>query len=297
MDRRNLSDLIGFVTLARERNFTRAAAQLGLTQSALSHNIRDLEARLRLRLFQRTTRSVALTEAGERLYASVGDHLDSLADALNAVASSSGRPSGTLRITAAEHAARTVLGPKLRDFLPRFPDIRVEVTIDYGLVDIVRERYDAGVRLGEMLANDMIAVRIGPDFRMVVVASPDYFKSRPVPHVPGDLTDHNCINLRLPTYGGLYAWEFEKAGQKMKVRVQGQLVFNNSPMMLDAALGGLGLAYLPEDSARPHVEAGRLVPVLDDWCEPFAGYHLYYPSRKENSPALAALVDAMRVPA
>lgn len=280
--------------MTRERSFTRAAAQLGVSQSALSHTIRGLEEQIGLRLLTRTTRSVAPTEAGERLVRTVGPRLEEIHAELAALTELREKPAGTLRITAGEHSAETILWPALAKLLPRYPDIKVELVIDYGLTDIVAERYDAGVRLGEQVAKDMIAVRIGPDFRMAVVGAPAYFARRPRPKTPQDLTAHDCINIRLPTYGGIYAWEFEKRGRGLKVRVEGQLVFNNIALRLKAALAGLGLAYLPEDQVERHVADGRLVRVLADWCPPFSGYHLYYPSRRHPAPAFALLVEALR---
>jgi DNA-binding transcriptional LysR family regulator len=280
MLRQDVSDLLAFLAVARERSFTRAAAKLGVSQSALSHTIREMETRLRLRLLTRTTRSVSPTEAGERLLRTVGPHLDQIDTELTALNKFRDKPAGTIRITAGEHAAETILWPAIAKLLPNYPDVGVEVTIDYGLTDIVAERYDAGVRLGEQVGKDMIAVRIGPDMRMAAVAAPSYFKTRRRPKTPEDLTSHACINLRLPTYGGLYAWEFEKNGRELKVRVEGQLVFNNLVLRLNAALAGLGLAYLPEDMVKMHFAKRRLVRVLADWCPPFSGYHLYYPSRR-----------------
>ena len=291
---KNTHDLLAFLAVARERSFTRAAAQLGVSQSALSHTIRGLEERLGLRLLTRTTRSVAPTEAGERLIRTVGPKFEQIDFELSALTELREKPAGTIRITAAEHAAQAVLWPALTTLLPRYPDIKVEVMIDYGLTDIVAERYDAGVRLGEQVAKDMIAVRIGPDFCMAVVGTPSYFETRPKPKKPQDLTAHDCINIRLPTYGGIYAWEFEKRGRELRVRVDGQLVFNNIALRLNAVLAGLGLAYLPEDQVAPYLADGRLIRVLDDWCAPFPGYHLYYPSRRQVAPAFALLVDALR---
>jgi DNA-binding transcriptional LysR family regulator len=294
MARANLNDLEAFLAVARERNFTRAAAKLGVSQSALSHTMRGLEARLGLRLLTRTTRSVAPTEAGERLLHSLGPRFEEIEAEIQALGALRDKPSGTIRITTGEHAANEVLLPALERFLPSYPEITVEVMIDYGLTDIVAQRYDAGIRLGEQVAKDMIAVRIAPDMRMSVVGTPGYFAKRKKPKVPQDLTAHNCINLRLPTYGGLYAWEFEKDGRELKVRVEGQLVFNNAGLRLRAVLAGLGLAYMPENVTRPLVTEGRLVRVLADWCPPFPGYHLYYPSRRQASPAFALLVEALR---
>lgn len=294
MPRTDLNDIVAFLAVARERNFTRAAAQLGVSQSALSQTIRGLEARLGLRLLTRTTRSVSPTEAGERLLHAAGPRLEEIDAELSALSALRDKPAGTVRITAHDHAVRAVLWPALARFLPDYPDIKVEVVLDSGLTDIVAERYDAGIRAGELVAKDMVAVRIGPDLRMAVVAAPSYFAARARPKTPQDLTAHACINLRLATHGGLYAWEFAKAGRELKVRVEGQLVFNASAPMLEAALAGFGLAYLPEDDAQPHVAAGRLVRVLADWCPPFPGYHLYYPSRRQPTPAFALLVGALR---
>ena len=294
MPRTDLNDIVAFLTVARERSFTRAAAQLGVSQSALSQTIRGLEARLGLRLLTRTTRSVAPTEAGERLLRAAGPRLDEINAELAALTELREKPSGTIRITAHDHAVRAVLWPALRRLLPDFPDIKVEVAVESGLTDIVAGRFDAGIRTGEMVAKDMVAVRIGPDMRSAVVGAPAYFAKRPRPNMPQDLTAHACINLRLPTHGGLYAWEFEKEGRELRVRVEGQLTFNESAPMLDAALAGFGLAYLPEDSAQAHLADGRLIRVLADWCPPYPGYHLYYPSRRQPTPAFALLVNALR---
>ena len=294
MPRENLNDLLAFLAVARERSFTKAAAQLGVSQSALSHTMRALEERLGLRLLTRTTRSVSPTEAGERLINTIGPRFEEIDTELAALSAFRDKPAGTLRITAGEHSAKTVLWPALARLLPDYPDIRAEIIIDYGLTDIVAERYDAGVRLGEQVAKDMIAVRIGPDMRMAVVGAPAYFARHKRPRTPQDLTDHSCINLRLPTYGGIYAWEFEKDGRELKVRVEGQLVFNNIGLRMNAVMAGLGLAYLPEDQVRAHMADGRLVRVLADWCPPFPGYHLYYPSRRHSSPAFTVLVEALR---
>jgi len=294
MSRGDLHDLVAFLAVARERSFTRAAAKLGVSQSALSHTVRGLEARLGVRLLTRTTRSVAPTEAGERLLRTVGPRFDEIDAELGALSEFREKPAGTIRITTGEHAAEAILWPALERLLPDYPDIKVELTIDYGLTDIVAERYDAGVRLGEQVARDMIAVRIGPDMRMAVVGAPAYLARHERPRTPQDLTDHACINIRLPTYGGLYVWEFEKDGRELKVRVEGQLVFNNIAVRLKAALAGFGLAYLPEDQVQGHLAEGRLVRVLADWCPPFPGYHLYYPSRRQPTPAFALLVEALR---
>jgi DNA-binding transcriptional LysR family regulator len=294
MSRSDLNGLQAFLAVAQERSFTRAAARLGVSQSALSHTIRGLEARLGLRLLARTTRSVSPTEAGERLLGAVGPHFAGIAQALAVLSELREKPAGTIRITSGEHAAETLLWPALAKLLPRYPDINIELIVDYGLTDIVAERYDAGVRLGEQVAKDMIAVRIGPDLRMAVVGAPAYFAQRGRPKTPRELTSHDCINIRLPTYGGLYAWEFEKRGRELKVRVDGQLVFNTSALRLSAVRAGLGLAYLPEDQVRSEITDGRLIRVLDDWCPPFSGYHLYYPSRRQMTPAFAVLVEALR---
>jgi len=294
MRRESVNDLIAFLAVAREQSFTRAAAKLGVSQSALSHTVRGLETRLGLRLLTRTTRSVAPTEAGERLLRTVGPRFDEIELELAALSELREKPAGSIRITAGEHPACAILWPVLERLLPDYPDIKIEVVIDYGLTDIVAERYDAGIRLGEQVAKDMIAVRIGPDMRMAVVGAPSYFAKRKRPRKPQDLTDHDCIKLRLPTHGGIYAWEFEKAGRELKVRVEGQFVFNNIALRLNAALAGYGLAYLPEDQVQAELADGRLIRVLADWCPPFSGYHLYYPSRRHPPPAFALLVDALR---
>src|SRR5579884_1313216 len=287
----NLNDLVAFLTVGQERSFTRAAAKLGVSQSALSHTIRGLEERLDLRLLTRTTRSVAPTEAGERLLQTIGPRFEEIEAELAALRELREKPAGTIRITATEYAADAILLPRLAELLPAYPDINVEIIIDYGLTDIVAGRFDAGVRSGEQVAKDMIAVRIGPDMRMAVVGAPSYFKKREQPKRPQDLIAHNCINLRLPTHGGLYAWEFEKNGREMKVRVDGQLTFNATAQILNAVLSGFGLAYLPEGMAQPHLARGRLKRVLEDWCPPFSGYHLWYPSRRQSSAAFALVVE------
>jgi DNA-binding transcriptional LysR family regulator len=294
MPRQNVNNLLAFLAVARERSFTKAAAKLGVSQSALSHTVRGLEARLGLRLLARTTRSVSPTEAGERLLHTVGPRFEEIEAELEALSELREKPAGTIRINAIDYVADTILWPKLAKILGQYPDIKVEITIDYGLTDIVAQRYDAGVRAGEQVAKDMIAVRIGPDIRMAVVGAPSYFKQRSEPKTPQDLIGHDCINLRLPTHGGLYAWEFEKGGRELKVRVEGQLVFNGTYQMLNAALAGFGLAYVPEDLAQPHLAKRRLKRVLEDWCPPYSGYHLYYPSRRQSSPAFALVVDALR---
>jgi DNA-binding transcriptional LysR family regulator len=294
MARETINDLIAFLAVARERSFTKAAAQLGVSQSALSHTVRGLEERLGIRLLTRTTRSVAPTQAGERLLRNVGPRFDEIDAELAALSELRERPAGTIRITAGEHAANAILWPALLKFLPKYPDIKVELIVDYALTDIVTERYDAGVRIGEQVAKDMVAVRIGPDMRMAVVGSPAYFAQRPRPKTPQDLTAHDCINIRLPTYGGVYAWEFEKGDREVKVRVEGSLVFNTLALRLSAVLAGLGLAYLPQDQVQTHLKNGELIRVLADWCPPFSGYHLYYPSRRQHAPAFALLVEALR---
>jgi DNA-binding transcriptional LysR family regulator len=294
MQRDQLVDLAAFVTVAEERSFTRAAAKLGLTQSSLSHIVRRLESRLGLRLLARTTRSVAPTAAGERLLGTLRPALGQIDAELAALSELRDRPAGSIRITTAGHAAEAILLPALERLLPQYPDIKIEITIDYGLADVVAERFDAGVRLGEQVAKDMVAVRIGPDMRMAAVANPSYFANRRLPRVPQELAGLQCINLRLPTAGGFYAWEFEKAGRELHVRVDGQIAFNDLSMSLRAAKGGLGIAFVPEDIVKPDIDAGRLVRVLADWCVPFSGYHLYYPSRRQPTPAFALLVEALR---
>ncbi len=294
MPQENYNDLVAFLTVARERSFTKAAAKLGVSQSALSQTVRGLEARLGIRLLTRTTRSVAPTEAGDRLLNTVGPRFEEIEAELGALSELKDKPSGTIRISAGEHPAISVLAPAIRKLAIEYPDINVEVTVDYGLTDIVAERYDAGIRLGEQVAKDMIAVKVSGDMRMAVVGSPAYFARHGRPETPQDLTGHNCINMRLPTRGGIYPWEFERDGREIRVRVDGQLVFNNLAMRIDAALSGLGLAYLPEDQATEHLATGCLERVLEDWCEPFPGYHLYYPNRRHASPAFALFVDALR---
>jgi DNA-binding transcriptional LysR family regulator len=294
MSRENFNDLQAFLVVARLGSFTKAAAQLGVSQSALSQTIRGLEARLGLRLLTRTTRSVSPTEAGERLLATVGPRFQEVEAELAALSDLRDKPAGTLRISAAEHAANTVLWPKLEKFLPQYPDIKVEINIDYGFTDIVAQRFDAGVRLGDSVAKDMIATRIAANLRMAVVGTPGYFARRPPPRGPHDLAAHDCINLRLPTLGGLYAWEFEKDGHQLKVHVEGQLIFNSTTPRLRAALAGFGLACLPEDLAAEYITSGRLVRVLEDWCPSYTGYHLYYPSRRQSSPAFNLLVEALK---
>ncbi len=294
MTQPDLNDLVAFLAVARERSFTKAAASLGKSQSALSKTISDMEAGLGVRLLSRTTRSVSPTEAGERLFQSIAPDLEHIASELDALSAFREKPAGTIRITTGEHPARSILQPALARLLPQFPDIRVELSIDYGLTDIVSERFDAGVRLGEQVAKDMIAVPIGPDGRMAVVGARSYFARNPEPETPQDLVRHNCINLRLPTSGGLLAWEFGTDGRDLKVRVEGQLSFNRNDFILDAALAGLGLAYLPRQYAAPQLASGALVEVLAEWCPLFPGYYLYYPSRRQPTPAFALLIQAIR---
>ncbi|UPK38198.1 LysR family transcriptional regulator [Bradyrhizobium sp. 186] len=289
-----LDDLLAFVAVARERSFTGAAAKLGVSQSALSYTIRELEARLGVRLLTRTTRSVAPTEAGQRLLRIAAPRLEEIESELAAIRELRDKPAGTIRITATEYAADAILLPKLAKLLPNYPDIKVEIVIDYALTDIVAQGFDAGVRSGEQVEKDMIAVRIAPDMRIAVVGAPSYFKNRQAPKRPQDLIGHNCITLRLPTHGGLYAWEFEKGGRELKVRVEGQLTYNTTSQILNAALAGMGLAYVPEGWAQPYLAKGRLKRVLEDWCLPYSGYHLYYPSRRQQSAAFALMVDALR---
>jgi DNA-binding transcriptional LysR family regulator len=295
MVKRNLNDLLYFVTVAREGSFTRAASLLGVTQSALSQAISGLEARLEIRLLSRTTRSVSPTVAGERLLNAIGHRFDEIDAELDALTEMRDKPAGTVRITCGEHVLRTTLLPKLTPVLLEYPDVKVEFDINYGFRDIVTDRFDAGVRLGDTIDKDMIAVPLGPQLRMAAAASPAYFATHPKPKHPSDLMSHNCINMRMQTAGGLYVWDFERRGQQLNVRVDGQLIFNTSPSMVDAALAGLGIAFLPEEEFAPHIEEGRLVRVLDDWCPLFPGYYLYYPSRRQPSPAFSLVVNALRV--
>lgn len=294
MARKNLNDLLGFVTVAREGSFTRAAASLGVTQSALSQSIRGLEERLQIRLLTRTTRSVSTTAAGERLMQAIGRRFDEIESELDALTELRDKPAGTVRITCGDHVLQSSLLPRLAPLLREYPDITVEFDVNYGFRDIVADRFDAGVRIGSTIDKDMIAVAIGPTLRLAVVASPEYFAAHPAPKQPRDLTEHRCINQRMPTSGGLYVWDFERRGRKVNVRVDGPLIFNTTPPQVEAALAGLGVALLPEDEVMPHVIGGRLVRVLEDWCPKFAGYHLYYPSRRQPSPAFSLVVDALR---
>ena len=294
MRRDELGDLLAFQAVAEEQSFTRAAARLSTSQSALSHTVKRLEARLGLRLLTRTTRSVAPTEAGERLLETLRPAFEDIDARLSALTALREKPAGTIRITTGEHAAETVLLPALMKLLPRYPDIHVELNVDYSLTDIVKERFDAGVRLGEQIAKDMIAVPVGPPMRMAVVGAPSYFAKRGIPKKPRDLADHGCINLRLPTRGSFYAWEFEKGARKLNVRVEGQLAFNTSHLIVKAALSGMGLASLPSHIVEGEIARGRLKQVLADWCPPFPGYHLYYPGRRQQSPAFRLLIEALR---
>jgi len=294
MKRDELGDLAAFLVVAEERSFTRAAARLGTSQSALSHTVRRLETRLGLRLLTRTTRSVSPTEAGERLAETLRPAFDGIEARIDALSELRDRPAGTIRITSGEHAAHKVLWPVIERLLPLYPDVTIEIATDYRMVDLAEGRFDAGVRLGEHLADDMIAVPIGPDIRMIVVGSPAYFAGHPEPRTPHDLTDHACINLRLPTRGGLYVWEFEKDGRPLNVRVEGPLVVNDMNLVRQGALAGLGLSIVMEDQVEVDIAEGRLIPVLEDWSPPFPGYHLYYPSRRQPTPAFSLLVEALR---
>lgn len=294
MARRNLNDLLAFVTVAREGSFTRAGAVLGVSQSALSQAIKALEERLEIRLLTRTTRSVSATPAGERLLQAIGNRFDEIEAELDALTELRDKPAGSVRITCGDWVLRTILLPKLMPVMDHYPDIRIEFDVSYGLRDIVADRFDAGVRLGESIDKDMIAIPISAKLRMAAAASPAYLAKHPAPKVPEDLTRHNCINIRFPS-GGVYVWEFERRGRQVNVRVEGQAIFNTSPHIVLAALGGAGVAFLPEEEFAPHIEEGRLVRVLQDWCPPFSGYHLYYPSRRQHSPAFSLVVDALRM--
>ncbi|HCQ48017.1 MAG TPA: LysR family transcriptional regulator [Achromobacter sp.] len=294
MAKENLNDLQAFVAVARERSFTRAAAQLGVSRSALSHAMLALEARLGVRLLTRTTRSVSTTEAGKRLQDVLAPRLGEIEQELASLSAMRDKPAGTVRITAHDHAIATVLWPRLAPLLKQYPDIQIEFSVDYAFTDIAAHRFDAGVRVGNRVDKDMIAVRIAPELRMAVAGSPEYLAGKPLPTTPHELTEHRCVNLRLPTHGGLYAWDFEKNGQALNVRVDGQTVFNNTFLMLQAALDGLGLAYVPFDLMKPHIDSGRLIAVLEDWWPQFPGYHLYYASRRQISPALALVIEALR---
>lgn len=292
--RENLNDLLAFVAVATDRSFTQAAARLGVSQSALSRTVRKLEDQIGVQLLTRTTRSVSPTEAGQRLLAKVAPRFDEIEAELESLRELRDMPSGTVRINCSEYAAETVIWPKLAEVLQRYPDIKVEIFIEHGFADIAAQRFDAGVRLGESVEKDMVAIRIGPEQRLIAVGSPAYFARHMPPETPQDLLAHRCINLRLATLGGLYAWEFNKNDRPMRVRVDGQLVFNTIKPMIDAALAGFGIGFVPEESVRAYLAGGSLVQVLDDWCQPFPGFHLYYPSRRRNSPAFAIIVDALR---
>ncbi len=294
MAHENLNDLVAFVAVAQERSFTRAAAKLGVSPSALSHAMRALESRLGLRLLNRTTRSVAPTEAGERLLQTVAPRFDEIDAELAALRELRDEPAGTIRITTSDYAADALLWPRLSKVLRDHPALRIEMVIDYGLVDIVAERFDIGVRGGDQVAKDMIAVRIAPDARFVIVGAPSYLARHPAPTRPQDLVKHNCINLRLPTHGSLYAWELKKGKRSMQVRVDGQVIVNGTYQKLRAALDGAGLAFMPEELAAPHVAAGRLQWVLEDWFPTFPGFHIFYPSRRQHSRALSVVVEALR---
>ncbi|SEQ84384.1 DNA-binding transcriptional regulator, LysR family [Rosenbergiella nectarea] len=290
----NFNELQIFLLVAKEGSFTKAAAKLGVSQSALSHAIKGLEERLNTRLLTRTTRSVAPTQVGEKVIACLEPRIADLEQELDSLIQQDGKIAGDIRLSVSEHAARSVLWPKLKPFLRAHPEINVEVMVDNGFVNIVEGRFDAGVRLGESVEKDMIAVRIGPAMRMAIVASPDYFATQSLPRVPNDLQHHRCINMRMPTAGGLYHWEFEKAGKSLRVRVEGQLTFNLLTERIDAALSGFGIACIPEDRVQAYVNAGELIRVLEDWCPAFSGYYLYYPSRKQHRPAFALMIEALR---
>lgn len=292
--RRTFNELYAFTVVARHRSFTRAAAHLEMSQSALSQTVKNLEESLGVRLLTRSTRSVSPTEAGERLLSRLGPQFDEMEEALEALNSDRQTPRGTIRISAGEHPAIAVLQPKLAAFLETYPDITVEIGVDGGMIDIVAESFDAGVRLGQQVAKDMIAVRISADIRMCMIATPGYLAKHGTPKAPEDLTDHRCINTRLPTYNGVFAWELEKDGEETRVRVEGPATFNNLPLRLAAALDGIGIGYLPFDRAEPYLKAGQLVPVLEAWWPVWEGYHLYYPNRRQMSPAFRLLIDHLR---
>lgn len=294
MQREDIKHLLWFIEVAREGSFTRAAASLGTSQSTLSYTIRQLEARLGVRLLTRTTRNVATTEAGERLYLSLAPRFQGIAADLADLVAFREKPSGTVRLTLSDHALQTTVWPRLETVLADYPDIHIELYSDNGMRNIVEERFDAGVRLGESLDKDMIAVRIGADWRLLAVGSPAYFGRHGVPETPQDLVGHICINTRQATWGGFYAWEFEREGRELRVRVEGQLSFNSSLTQVDAALKGYGIAYVPEDIVQRHVEEGTLQAVLANWSQPFTGYHLYYPSRRQLSPAMKVIIEALR---
>ena len=294
MDRGDLSDLAAFVVVAEQGSFTRAAAELGISQSGLSHAMKTLEERLGVRLLARTTRSVSTTEAGETLLRSLRPALDEIASSVGLVSALAGAPSGTIRLTATKHAVSSVLMPVVPRFLAEYPDVRLDVIVDDNLTDIVAERIDAGIRFGDIVEKDMVAVRIGPDIRMAVVGAPSYFSDHPIPQTPRDLSGHRCINYRHIKTGGLYAWDFEEKGRPFEVRVEGPLVFNNSDLIRDATLAGQGLAFVYEDEVAAEIAAGHLVRILEPWCPTFPGYYLYHPSRRQSPPALSALIAALR---
>ncbi|EQU45569.1 LysR family transcriptional regulator [Escherichia coli] len=294
MLKENFNELQIFLVVARERSFTKAAGKLGVSQSALSHAMKALEERLNIHLLTRTTRSVAPTEAGERIIACLEPRIDELEQELESLIQLNGMPSGNIRLSAGEHAARSLVWPKLKPFLREYPEINVELVVDNGFVDIVEGRFDAGIRLGENVDKDMVAVRIGPDMRMAVVGAPAYFAANPAPETPHELQNHRCINMRLPTAGGLYHWEFEREGKPLRVKVDGQLTCSPLPERIDAALSGFGIACVPEDMVQEYIESGKLIQVLQEWCPTFPGYYLYYPSRKQHPPAFALLIDALR---
>lgn len=296
MARDNINDILVFIAVARERSFTRAASKLGMSQSALSHIVRGLEERLGVRLLTRTTRSVSPTEAGERLLQNVGPRLEEIDAEITAITDLGDKPAGTVRITAIDHVIDTVLWPRIAPLLPQYPELHIEISSDYRLVDIAAERFDIGVRHGDQVEKDMIAVRLTADVPMRIVGAPAYFARQPAPASLQDLMTHNCINLRLASSGGLYAWELLHDGQPVEARVRGQAVFTNVHHMLAAALDGVGVTFLPESLVAPHLQAGRLVSVMEDWCPSFPGLHAYYPSRRHSSRALGLVIDALRYP-
>lgn len=294
MLKENFNELQIFLVVARERSFTKAAGKLGVSQSALSHAMKALEQRLNLRLLTRTTRSVAPTQAGERIIACLEPRLADLEQELEALIQLNGTASGNIRLSAGEHSARNLVWPKLKPFLREYPEINVELVVDNGFVNIVDGRFDAGIRLGESVDKDMVAVKIGPDMRMAVVGSPEYIAAYGLPQTPHDLQNHRCINMRLPTAGGLYHWEFEREGKPLRVRVEGQLTFNGLSERIDAVLSGFGIACVPEDTIQDFVKSGEMIQMLEEWCPSFPGYYLYYPSRKQHPPAFALMIDALR---
>nr|WP_321269947.1 LysR family transcriptional regulator [uncultured Tolumonas sp.] len=294
MLKENMNDFLSFLTIAKEGSFTKASAVLGVTPSALSHSIKALETRLGFRLFNRTTRSIALTEIGEKLLNIIDPRFEEIEQAICSLNEDHSRLAGNIRITTSEHATSAILLPFLESFAPLFPDINVEISINNGFIDIVKERFDGGLRLGEHLEKDMVAVRVGPDFRMLVVATPDYFEKHPKPETPYELQKHVCINMRLSSQGNIYSWEFAKDGKELKVKVDGQLIFNTASHIRAAALEGLGMAYLSEDLVEKDIQEGRLISVLEAWSPYFSGFHLYYPSAKQHKPAFAKFIEAIR---